>query len=296
METRIGISGWRYPPWRGVFYPSGLAQRRELSYASRKLNSIEVNGSFYSLQRPESYQSWHADTPKDFVFSVKGPRYITHIRRLRDCEAPLANFFASGVLHLGAKLGPCLWQLPPSFRFEEERLRDFFELLPRDVAGAAKLARRADRVDPSFPEGASRDRRRLRHALEVRHFSFENPDFIALLRRYDVALVLADSAGKWPYMEDITSNFIYMRLHGAEELYRSGYDEGTLRWWAARLRRWRAGGGPRDALTISEIKAADRSGRDIFVYFDNDVKVRAPFDAARLRTLLREGEGARKAG
>src|SRR5438445_8749003 len=185
METRIGISGWRYPPWRGDFYPKDLVQKEELSYASRQVSSIEINGSFYSTQTPASYKAWFNATPDDFCFSVKGPRYITHIRRLRDVRLPLANFFASGVLHLQHKLGPFLWQFAPSFRFDEERIEEFFKMLPRSFKEAALLAQTADRSRADFPEAALKSLQPLRHAMEVRHHSFENPDFIKLLRKYN---------------------------------------------------------------------------------------------------------------
>jgi uncharacterized protein YecE (DUF72 family) len=283
MQIRIGISGWRYPPWRKVFYPKTLPQRLELRYASRQLNSIEINGSFYSLQSPESYKKWHDETPEDFVFSVKGNRYITHVRRLKEPRTLLANFFGSGVLHLRKKLGPFLWQLPPSLRYDGERIDDFFRLLPHNFTEASRLTRAADRVEPDLPEPIPR--RRLRHAIEVRHHSFEDPEFVALARRYHVAVVFADTAGKWPYFEDLTSDFVYARLHGEMELYKSGYDDASLRWWAGRIRLWQAGRQPKDAETVSSMKPK-REKRDIYVYFDNDVKVRAPFDAARLQQML----------
>lgn len=283
METRIGISGWRYVPWRGAFYPKDLPQHQELHYASRQLNTIEINGSFYSLQTPESYQNWHAGTPDGFVFSVKGNRFITHVRRLKDPKPLLANFFGSGVLHLREKLGPILWQLPPNFRYERERLEGFFRALPRSFAAVAKLAPAADRVKPDLPSPLPR--RKLRHALEVRHESFENPEFVALARRHNVAIVFADTAGKWPYFEDLTADFVYARLHGEIELYKSGYDDVSLRWWARRFRLWQAGRQPTDAETVSPMKP-QRVKRDIYVYFDNDAKVHAPFDAARLQQML----------
>lgn len=283
METRIGISGWRYAPWRGVFYPKGLPQDQELSYASRQLNTIEINGSFYSLQRPESYQKWYSETPEDFVFSVKGNRYITHIRRLKDARPLLANFFGSGVLHLREKLGPFLWQLPPSFRYDDDRLEEFFRELPRTFADVKALVSAADRIEPDLPKSVPQ--LRLRHVLEVRHHSFENPDFPDLARHYNIAIVFADTAGKWPYLEDLTSDFIYLRLHGDVELYKSGYDDASLRWWADRIRLWQAGREAKDALTLSFDKPRHVK-RDAYVYFDNDVKVRAPFDAARLYEML----------
>jgi len=266
-----------------VFYPKHLAQRLELHYASRQLNSIEINGSFYSLQSPDSYRKWHDDTPEDFVFSVKGHRYITHVHRLKEPRTLLANFFGSGVLHLGKKLGPFLWQLPPSLRYDRERIEGFFRQLPRSFAQASRLTRAADRVEPALPKPLPR--RRLRHALEVRHHSFEDPGFIELAREYGVAIVIADTAGKWPYIEDLTSDFVYARLHGEAKLYTSGYDDASLRWWAKRIRIWQTGRQPKDASTISS-RRPRVSKRDIYVYFDNDVKVRAPFDARRLHRML----------
>lgn len=285
MDVRIGISGWRYAPWRGDFYPKDLTQKNELWYASRQVTSIEINGSFYATQSPKSYKAWYEATPDDFVFSVKCPRYITHIRRLRDIHDPLANFLASGVLFLRKKLGPFLWQFPPSFRFDEERIEEFFKMLPHTFKEAIALAKETNWGEAEYPDELENSPRPLRHAMEVRHHSFENPDFIALLRKYDVALVLADTAGKWPYMEDVTSDFMYLRLHGDEELYSSGYDPATLHWWEDRIRQWEQGGSPRDALVISE-ETPRKIPRDVFVYFDNDVKVRAPYDARTLISYL----------
>ncbi|GLS03350.1 hypothetical protein GCM10007860_04930 [Chitiniphilus shinanonensis] len=285
-EVRIGISGWRYAPWRGVFYPKGLPQKQELHYASRALPSIEINGSFYALQMPERYAGWYADTPDDFVFSVKAPRYVTHILRLREVEGPIANFLASGVLALRDKLGPLLWQFPPSMRFDAALFEAFFKLLPHDFAAGRSLARRheermAGRVgfggDYAGP---------LRHAVEIRHPSFVTREFADLLRQYRVALVVADTAGKWPYCEELTADFVYLRLHGDKELYASGYNEAALRRWAARIDAWRRGGQPDDAQRIVERAPPRRKSRDVFCYFDNDIKVKAPFDAARLIELL----------
>jgi uncharacterized protein YecE (DUF72 family) len=267
-QIRIGISGWNYPLWRGQFYPGGLAHRRELEYASRCVNSIEINGSFYSLQRPERYQAWATETPDDFVFAVKGGRFITHMKKLRDVEVPVANFFASGVLALGPKLGPVLWQLPPNLGFDAQRIGDFLSRLPRTTAEAAALAAGHDeRLDDRCWLTTDADRP-LRHAMEVRHASFETPEFLALLRENDVAVVTADTAGKWPQIETPTTDLAYVRLHGAEELYVSGYDDAALDAWADKVSRWRD------------------EGRDVFVYFDNDVKVRAPFDAMALMRRL----------
>lgn len=284
METRIGISGWRYSPWRGTFYPERLAQKRELEYASRQVNSIEINGSFYSLQESASYQRWHKETPEDFIFSVKGNRFITHITRLKDPVPKLANFFGSGVLHLRKKLGPILWQFPPSFSYDEERLIEFFKHLPRTFSDVRNLVKHADRVAPDVPTGLNRQK--IRHAIEVRNHSFENPDFVDLLRKYDVALVFADTAGKWPYIEDVTSDFVYVRLHGEKQIYTSGYEEESLQIWRERLRKWQNGTQVKDAITISD-KKPKKQRRDAFVYFDNDVKVRAPVDARRLMKMMR---------
>jgi uncharacterized protein YecE (DUF72 family) len=256
-EIRIGTSGWVYPPWRGVFYPPGLARKRELEHLSRQVTSVEVNGSFYSLQRPSSYRRWAAQTPDDFVFAVKGSRFITHLKRLRDSGDTLANFFASGVLALGPKLGPVLWQLPPTLPFEPDLLTRFFGDLPRTTAAAAELAARHDeRVDPAWTTTDAD--RPLRHALEVRHPSFTDPRFPDLLREHGIA-----PAGRFPFLEDVTADFVYVRLHGAEELYVSGYTDEGLDGWAAKVRAWASGG-------------------DVFVYFDNDAKVMAPRDAMAL--------------
>jgi uncharacterized protein YecE (DUF72 family) len=282
--VRVGTSGWVYPPWRGTFYPSGLPHRQELHYLSHQLNSVEINGSFYSLQRPSSYQSWAALTPEDFVFAVKGSRFITHMKRLRDVQTPLANFFASGVLALGAKLGPLLWQLPPNLAFDADRLAAFVTLLPRSTKEAASLGRQHDErlagpawtcADGDYP---------LRHALEVRHPSYRDPALIELLRARGVALVVADTAGRWPYLEDLTADFVYIRLHGDTELYVSGYTDETLDTWAQRIRGWQAGESPRTEHTIAPPPPLRR--REVFVYFDNDAKVRAPTDAISLAQRL----------
>jgi uncharacterized protein YecE (DUF72 family) len=285
-QLRIGISGWTYAPWRGVFYPEGLAHKRELEYASRQLNSIEINGSFYSLQTPKSYAHWHEQTPPDFVFAVKGGRFITHMKKLRDVEAPVANFFASGVLRLGEKLGPFLWQFPAQFGYDHDRFARFLDLLPRTTAEAAALAQKHDErlIGRNWTE-AVHDAP-LRHAFEIRHPSFVDPRFVALLREHGAAVVFADAAGLFPYFEDLTADFVYLRLHGAEKLYVSGYTDEQLDWWAERIRLWRVGKQPEDAtLAAPGVKPA-RGKRDVYVYFDNDAKVHAPFDALRLMERL----------
>lgn len=278
----VGISGWRYEPWRGVFYPPDLAQSRELQYASRALPTIEINGTFYSLQRPEFFDAWYGETPEGFTFAVKGSRFITHMLKLRNIDRPLANFFASGIFGLREKLGPFLWQFPPSFRFDAERLEAFFRLLPRDTEEALSLARRRDARMTGRCRLSIDCKRRLRHAVEIRHESFIDPAFVALLRRHRVALVVADTAGKWPYREDVTADFVYVRLHGEKELYASGYTEAALDRWASRIRAWSEGSEPGDARRISETPPPRRATRDVYCYFDNDIKVKAPFDAKRL--------------
>jgi uncharacterized protein YecE (DUF72 family) len=244
-EVRIGTSGWVYPPWRGTFYPKGVTQKKELSYLASQLNSVEINGSFYSLQRPSSYQKWAAETPEDFVFAVKGSRFITHMKRLKDPEDSLSKFLASGIYELGGKLGPILWQLPPTFQFDPDTLANFFDHLPR-----------------ATPAGHP-----VRHALEIRHQSFSNEEFIQLLKDHDIALVIADAAGKYPLIEEVTSELVYIRLHGHDELYVSGYTDEGLDMWARKIEKW-------------------RQKHDVHVYFDNDAKVMAPRDALALRKRL----------
>ncbi|HJT45489.1 MAG TPA: DUF72 domain-containing protein [Chthoniobacterales bacterium] len=286
---RIGISGWRYAGWRGKFYPKDLVQDRELEFAATSFNSVEINGSFYSLQLPSSYRRWHDATPADFLFAVKGGRFITHMKKLRGVETALANFFGSGVLALKRKLGPILWQLPPNLGFDPDRLREFFALLPRTFREAAKLGKKHDdklkaraftKVDSAMAN------RPLRHALEVRHQSFMTPDFFELLRTENIGYVIADTAGKFPYSEDVTADFVYIRLHGAEQLYVSGYNDQALDWWASRIKFWRRGKQPPDAKLVASNKIGSGQ-RDIFVYFDNDAKVHAPFDAIRLAQRLK---------
>jgi uncharacterized protein YecE (DUF72 family) len=266
--VHVGVSGWRYTPWRGSFYPVKLRQADELAYLSRRFSSVELNGSFYSLQRPASYAAWRDATPDSFIFAVKGGRYVTHMKRLKDVTTPLANFFASGVLNLGAKLGPVLWQLPASISFEPNVVEPFLALLPRDTEAMARLA--AHHEEWLNPRSVTRApvHAVVRHTLEVRHPSFLSAKFYDLLRAYDVACCVADSANKFPLLDAVTAPFVYVRLHGSEELYVSGYKPAELRKWAVRIQNWTA------------------EGRDVYVYFDNDMKVKAPFDALNLIRLL----------
>lgn len=270
-RIRIGVSGWRYPGWRGTFYPAGLPQRAELEYAARRLTSLEINGTFYSLQRPSSFTAWRAQVPPGFVFAVKGSRFITHMKRLSTAQPLLPNYFASGILALGPALGPVLWQLPPTLAFDEGMLRGFFEQLPRSTAQAARLASEHDeRVPADRALTVAEQDRPLRHALEVRHPSWGD-EAAQVCREYEVALVVADTGGRWPAFTEPTvptTDLMYLRLHGPAELYASGYTDRGLAGWADRIRRWAA------------------AGLDVYCYFDNDAKAYAPRDAMRLRAIL----------
>ncbi len=339
-RTYVGISGWTYAGWRGVFYPEGLARKRELEYVGSRMDTVEINGSFYSLQRPTSYRAWYEQTPPGFVFAVKGSRFITHMLKLKNAETALANFFASGVLRLADKLGPILWQFPERMQFNEEKFAHFLDILPKTHEEAARVAQGhddrllgrawtdAEHTGPilwQFPERMPFDEERfarflemlprtharaaeiahghddrllgrawtdaehqgpIRHAFEIRHPGFLSEAFIGLLRAHDAALVFADTAGRWPYAEDLAADFVYVRLHGAEQLYASGYTDPQLDWWAARIREWRVGCAPGDATCVAPPAPDRKRGRDVYVYFDNDAKVHAPFDAIRLAERL----------
>jgi uncharacterized protein YecE (DUF72 family) len=266
----IGISGYDYKPWRGVFYPENVPARRWLEYASSRFNSIELNGTFYSLKSPAVFARWVAESPaRDFVFAVKGGRFITHNLKLRNVERAMGNFFASGVLALGRKTGPFLWQLPATYRFDADRLDTFLRGLPRTSRAAEDVALRHDE---RLRRGALVDAAvnvRYRHAFEVRHPSYFHDEFYALLREHRCGFVVADTAGKFPYGEEVTADFVYVRLHGSQELYASGYTDAELDAWARKIGTWRA------------------SGRDVYVYFDNDIKVHAPYDAMRFAERVR---------
>jgi uncharacterized protein YecE (DUF72 family) len=288
-RIRIGISGWRYAPWRGSFYPKGLSQSAELAHAASLFKAIEINGSFYSLQRPESYKAWFEQTPDDFVFAVKGPRYITHMKRLKEIEKAAANFFASGLFHLRGKLGPILWQFPPNFVYRPDRMAAFLQLLPRDTAAAAALARKRDAFMAGRTRLAIDANRPMRHAFEIRNGSFADRSFIELLRKHNAALVIAETARRWPMLEDVTADFVYLRLHGDKELYRSGYGDTALSRWAERIAAWHAGREPADAHKAAPLSPPNARRRDVYCFFDNtDVKLRAPFDAQALMRKLRD--------
>jgi uncharacterized protein YecE (DUF72 family) len=273
----VGISGYDYKPWRGRFYPADLPARRWLEHASRTFNSIELNGTFYSLKSPAVFARWLEEVPRrNFVFAVKGGRFITHNLKLRNVQTALGNFFASGVLALGKRTGPFLWQLPATYRFEAARLDSFMRQLPRSSREAEGVARQHDArlrrgalVDAAAPV-------RYRHAFEVRHPSYFHDEFYSLLREHRCAFVIADTAGKFPYAEQVTADFVYVRLHGSRQLYASGYTDPELDLWAQRCAGWRSVVG---------------GAHDVYVYFDNDAKVHAPFDALRLAERLGVGPG-----
>jgi len=254
---RVGIGGWTFEPWRGTFYPKGLKHAEELGYASRHLTTIEINGTFYRTQSAASFAKWRDETPEDFVFAVKGHRAVVNSRKLAEASEPVDWFFKSGVLELGEKLGPILWQLAPFKKFDAEDLGGFLKLLPRQAGG-----------------------RSLMHVLEVRHESFLVPAFIALLRDHNVAVVYADS-DDYPAVADVTADFVYARLQRTAEENETGYDAGALDGWAKCARTWAAGGTPEDLPRI-EKKAAAKSRRPVFIYMISGAKVRAPAAAMAL--------------
>lgn len=290
-DIRVGISGWTYPPWRGNFYPKGLPQKHELAFASRRFNALEINGTFYSLQTPSSFQAWYDASPPGFVFTLKGGRYLTHMRKLRDPLQPLANYCASGLLRLREKLGPILWQFPPFMSFDEDRFKAFFDLLPQDTKAMARLGKKHDSrlKAPAFLEVDAN--RPVRHAVEFRHESFLSDRFIDLLRKHKIALVVADVASKYPTAEDVTADFVYVRLHGSRQLYGSGYTPKEIKAWASKIRKWNAGSDAPKARLIDGKAPIARKGRDVYAFFDNtDVKLRAPVDAQSMAKELEIGE------
>lgn len=283
---RIGTSGWSYPEWKGDFYPEDLSDDDQLAYAASTFDTLEVNGTFYGLTNPSTVRSWRDTAPTSFVYALKGSRFITHTKRLKDPRGALANFFASGILELGARLGPILWQLPPSLTFDAERLSKFLQELPHETSEAVRLADdHDDRVaDVSYGDGANH---RIRHVLEFRHESFLQPETARIAKRHGIALCFSHSS-EWPYVEDITAGFVYLRLHGPEALYASPYDEEALETWARRVDAWKRGGEPEDNRRISELTPPERQERDVYVYFDNTASGHAPADAIRLREMLSE--------
>jgi uncharacterized protein YecE (DUF72 family) len=271
-ELHVGISGYDYPRWRGGFYPLAMPKARWLEYASRSFTSIELNGTFYSLKSPAVFRRWAEATPDDgFVFAIKGGRFITHNLKLRNCTTALGNFFASGVLALGRRTGPFLWQLPATYRFDAERLDSFMRMLPRDSVEGEAVAREHDERLRRGALVEAAERVPFGHAFEVRHESYFHDEFYDILRRHHCAFVVADTAGNFGYAEVVTADFVYVRLHGSQQLYVSGYTDAELDLWTERIRRWRGTGKRR---------------RSVYVYFDNDAKVHAPHDALRLMQRL----------
>lgn len=262
---RIGIGGWTYEPWRGLFYPKGLAHKKELEYASGKLTSIEINGTYYGSQKPESFARWREETPENFVFALKGPRFSTNRRILAEAGPSIERFFASGVAELREKLGPVNWQFAPTKKFVLADFEAFLKLLPASCEGQA-----------------------IRHTVEVRHESFKNPEFVALLRAYRVAAVLTDKQD-FPQIPDITAPFVYVRLQRALETVETGYAEDDLEIWAKRARIWAKGGVPEDLARVGEASKQLPVARDVFIYMINGFKPKAPAAAmALIERLARE--------
>ena len=267
----IGISGYDYAGWRGSFYPPDVPRRSWLAFASRIFNSIELNGTFYSLKSPDTFEQWANEAPdNDFVFAIQGGRFITHNLKLRNCTTALGNFFASGILALGRRTGPFLWQLPASYRFDAERMDSFMAMLPQTSVDAESVAREHDHrlrrgalVDAAEKVG-------FRHAFEVRHPSYFCEEFYEILRARRCAFVIADTAGKFASAEVVTADFVYVRLHGSSALYASDYTDEELERWATKVKLWVQG----------------EAGRDVYVYFDNDAKVHAPHNAMQLADLV----------
>jgi uncharacterized protein YecE (DUF72 family) len=287
-RVRFGISGWVYPPWRGAFYPRGVKQKDELRYAAEQVPIIEINSTFYSMQKAASFAKWREETPADFVFSVKGPKYITHVRRLQDVDVPLANFLASGIFNLHGKLGPILWQLPPHSKFDPERMASFLRILPRDTKQALEVARGHSDWMKERALLEIDENRPMRHAIEIRNKTFADAAFVDLLREHNVALVFAESDSGWPMFYDVTADFIYMRLHGDGKPEEGGYGDAALERWAQRVRAWNRGDEPGDTNRVSAVKPPGQQPRDVYGFFDGeDIKLRAPADA---RTLQRKVE------
>ena len=259
---RVGIGGWVFKPWRGTFYPKGLQQARELEHASRAVTTIEINGTFYGSQKPASFRRWAAETPDDFVFSLKGPRFTTHRGVLAEAGASIERFFGSGVLELKSKLGPVLWQLPPTKAFEPADFAAFLALLPQQLDG-----------------------RLIRHAVEVRHASFCVPEFVALMRKFAVAIALVDSESH-SLIADVTGDFVYARLQRTSEEIETGYAKADLATWAKRARAWEEGGAPSDLSTLAPAAGA-KGKRDVFIYMISGAKARAPAAAQALLGQLK---------
>jgi uncharacterized protein YecE (DUF72 family) len=258
----VGTGGWTFEPWRGVFYPKDLTQKRELEYASRKLTSIEINGTFYGSQKPESFAKWHDETSDDFVFALKGPRFATNRKVLAEGASSVERFLNSGILELKDKLGPINWQFAASKKFDAADFEGFLKLLPKTHEGRA-----------------------LRHAVEVRHDSFKSPDFVALVRDYGVAVITAADS-EYPQIADVTAPFVYARIMGTVEREKAGYSKKQLDLWAARAKTWSAGGAPKDLEAVAPHKAG-KGGRDVFLYVISGHKERNPAAAMAIIERLK---------
>lgn len=257
-QIRVGIGGWTFEPWRGSFYPASLAQKRELEYASRQVTAIEINGTYYGSQKPESFAKWHAETPDDFVFAMKANRFATNKKVLSDAGKSIDMFIGSGIVELKNKLGPINWQFMPTKKFDPADFEGFLKLLPKSHEGHA-----------------------LRHVVEVRHDSFKVPEFIDLVRAYDVGIVLTDKAD-FPHIHDVTAPFVYARLQAAKEDEELGYAAAALDKWAERAKLWAGGGEPADLDKASDKKAPQAASRDVFVFMINGFKPKAPTAARAL--------------
>jgi uncharacterized protein YecE (DUF72 family) len=265
-QIRIGVGGWTYEPWRGTFYPAELAHKRELEYAASKLTSIEINGTFYGAQKPESFAKWRDETPAGFVFAVKAPRYATHRRALSSAGPVLERFLRGGVLELKDKLGPINWQLMPTTKFEAADLEGFLKLLPRSAGG-----------------------RTLRHALEARHKTFRVPEFVDMMRHYGVAIVVAGDSSDYPQIADPTAGFVYARIMGTREGEPLGYSTAALDRWAQRARGWASGVTPEDLEVVGGAGETQRVERDVFLYVINGHKVSNPAAAQALIECVKSG-------
>jgi uncharacterized protein YecE (DUF72 family) len=257
-DIRIGVGGWTFPPWRGVFYPDDLAQKRELAYASRHLTAIEINATYYGTQKPESWRKWASETPDDFIFTVKGSRYSTNRRALSEAGESIARFFDQGILELGDKLGPVLWQFAPTKKFDEVDFAAFLERLPRTIDGRA-----------------------IRYCVEVRHDSFRVPAFAALLRRFATPVVFADH-NTYPAIADVTGDFVYARLQTGSDDVKTAYAPAALDAWAARLATWAEGGRPAGLSVADPGHHPAKAARDVFAFIIHEGKVRAPAGAMAL--------------
>jgi uncharacterized protein YecE (DUF72 family) len=260
-RIRTGIGGWTFEPWRGVFYPQGLAQRKELAYAAERLGAIEINATYYGSQSPESFRKWAAETPEDFIFTVKGNRFCTNRKVLADAGESIGKFFAQGVLELGAKLGPVLWQFAHTKKFDEADFGAFLDLLPRKLGGQA-----------------------IRHCVEVRNPTFGDPAFAALLRRHDVAVVFADH-NTYPAYADVTADFVYARLQTGSDEIETAYAQDALKVWADRLATWAEGGRPADLPAADPAHKPSPRPREVFAFIIHEGKVRAPAGAMALAQL-----------